>query len=97
MVVEGLNALPAAMQLAKRYDVEMPITAMVDAIVKGKVSPNEAVKALMNRDRKTELTKSVADINFENSIIKSKMRVRYEKSYYLWYHLIYYITDILIY
>ena len=72
MVVEGLNALPAAMQLAKRYDVEMPITAMVDAIVKGKVSPNEAVKALMNRDRKTELTKSVADINFENSIIKSK-------------------------
>ena len=26
----------------------------------------------MNRDRKTELTKSVADINFENSIIKSK-------------------------
>ena len=67
-----LNALPAAMQLAKRYDVEMPITAMVDAIVKGKVSPNEAVKALMNRDRKTELTKSVADINFENSIIKSK-------------------------
>ena len=37
----------------------MPITAMVDAIVKGKVSPNEAVKALMNRDRKTELTKSV--------------------------------------
>lgn len=72
MVVEGLNALPAAMQLAKRYDVEMPITAMVDAIVKGKVSPNEAVNALMNRDRKTELTKSVADINFENSIIKSK-------------------------
>lgn len=59
------------MQLAKRYDVEMPITAMVDAIVKGKVS-QEAVKALMNRDRKTELTKSVADINFENSIIKSK-------------------------
>ena len=72
MVVEGLNALPAAMQLAKRYDVEMPITAMVDAIVKGKVSPNEAVSALMNRDRKTELTKSVADIDFENSIIKSK-------------------------
>ena len=72
MVVEGLNALPAAMQLSKRYDVEMPITATVDAIVKGKVSPNEAVKALMNRDRKTELTKSVADINFENSIIKSK-------------------------
>ena len=72
VTVEGLNALPAAMQLAKRYDVEMPITAMVDAIVKGKVSPNEAVKALMNRDRKTELTKSVADINFENSIIKSK-------------------------
>ena len=72
MVVEGLNALPAAMQLSKRYDVEMPITATVDAIVKGKVSPSEAVKALMNRDRKTELTKSVADINFENSIIKSK-------------------------
>ena len=31
MVVEGINALPAAMELAKRYGVEMPI---VDAVYK---------------------------------------------------------------
>lgn len=72
MVVEGLNALPAAIQLAKRYDVEMPIINAVDAIVKGKVKPIDAVNELMNRDHKTELTKSIADINFENSIIRSK-------------------------
>ena len=69
LIGQGYNVDDATKEVGM---VEMPITAMVDAIVKGKVSPNEAVKALMNRDRKTELTKSVADINFENSIIKSK-------------------------
>ena len=33
MVVEGVNALPAAMRLIEKYHVEMPITAMVNAIV----------------------------------------------------------------
>ncbi len=54
MVVEGLNALPAAMRLKERYRVEMPIVEAVDAVVNGGVSPAEAVHRLMNRDQKPE-------------------------------------------
>ena len=54
MVVEGVNALPAAMELSNRYDVEMPIVAGVDAIVNGGASPAEMVYSLMTRDKKSE-------------------------------------------
>ena len=33
MVVEGLNALPAALKLANKYNVEMPITNMLSEVV----------------------------------------------------------------
>ncbi len=55
MVVEGINAIPAAMRLAERYDVEMPIVAAVDAVVNHGADPKKTVQALMNRDKKTEL------------------------------------------
>ncbi|MBO4918806.1 MAG: NAD(P)-dependent glycerol-3-phosphate dehydrogenase [Erysipelotrichaceae bacterium] len=55
MVVEGINALPAAMKLMKLYDVEMPITAMVNAVVKEGADPRKAVAELMNRDKKNEM------------------------------------------
>lgn len=55
MVVEGVNALPAAMALIKKYQVEMPITAMVNAIVNETVEPASAVAALMQRDKKNEM------------------------------------------
>ena len=54
MVVEGLNALPAAMRLQEKYQVELPIISMVDAIVKGKIDPKSAVAQLMGRDKKNE-------------------------------------------
>lgn len=54
MVVEGLNALPAALALARRCGVEMPIVEAVDAIVARRTSPAEAVKELMGRDKKGE-------------------------------------------
>lgn len=54
MVVEGINALPAAMRLAKEYGVEMPIVAAVDAVVKGKMTPEAAVEKLMRREQKPE-------------------------------------------
>lgn len=72
MVVEGINALPAAMQLAKRNNVEIPIINAVNEVVNHGANPKQTVNALMNRDRKTELTRSILDINYENSIIKSK-------------------------
>ena len=54
MVVEGINALPAAMKLMREYQIEMPITAMVNAIVNEKIGPKSAVAALMMRDKKNE-------------------------------------------
>ena len=55
MVVEGLNALPAAVILSKKYNVEMPIVETVDAIVSGRVGVSEAIYTLMSRDPKSEI------------------------------------------
>ena len=71
MVVEGINALPAAMELAKKYDVEMPITTGVDAIINHGADPKNAVHELMGRDSRTELTKPILDLNFESAVIKN--------------------------
>ncbi len=54
MVVEGINMLPAAMKLIKKYNVEMPIVEKVDAVVNHNMNPKEAVALLMGRDRKGE-------------------------------------------
>ena len=55
MVVEGINALPAAMRLAERYQVEMPIVEAVNAIVNQGADPRDTVSMLMGRDKKPEL------------------------------------------
>lgn len=54
MVVEGLNALPAVLELSERYEVEMPIVRAVESIIHGGVSPARAVRELMARDKKGE-------------------------------------------
>ena len=56
MVVEGINALPAAISLAKKYNVEMPIVEAVDAVISGKLQASTAINTLMTRDLKSELT-----------------------------------------
>lgn len=55
MVVEGINALPAAMELSEKYEVELPICAMVNHIISGTISVSNALKLLMSRDLKTEI------------------------------------------
>lgn len=54
MVVEGINALPAAIQLRDRWHVEMPIITATDAVINGGADPRNAVMSLMVRDKKTE-------------------------------------------
>ncbi len=54
MVVEGINALPAAMSLAKKYNVEMPIVEAVHAVISGNVQPSTAINTLMSRDLQSE-------------------------------------------
>ena len=58
MVVEGMNALPAALELAAKYQVEMPIVQTVNAVVNKGMSAAEAVRSLMDRDPKNELPQS---------------------------------------
>ena len=55
MVVEGVNALPAAMKLAEKYQVEMPIVTAVNAVVNLGADPRAAVMKLMARDQTTEI------------------------------------------
>ena len=54
MVVEGINALPAAITLAKAHGVEMPITETAYDIVFNGVSPKDGVLKLMTRDKRSE-------------------------------------------
>ena len=65
MVVEGLNALPAALRLSQKYGVEMPIIETVDAVVSGRVSVSDAIRTLMSRDLKSELSGSSFDNRYD--------------------------------
>ena len=53
-VVEGLNALPAVLELSAHCGVEMPICEMVGLVVSGKIAPEEATGLLMGRELKPE-------------------------------------------
>ncbi|MES0872908.1 NAD(P)H-dependent glycerol-3-phosphate dehydrogenase [Sinimarinibacterium thermocellulolyticum] len=53
-VVEGVKAAPEVLRLAQRHGVEMPITAAVAAVLDGRMSPVEAVRALATRPAKAE-------------------------------------------
>ena len=73
MVVEGVNALPAAMQLAQRYQVEMPIAAGVNAVVTGQITPAELGVALMTRDKTSEVKQSEMNVRFESALHRRRM------------------------
>ncbi len=47
MVVEGINALPAAMELSKKYEVSMPIISAVNSVINESKSPREEAERLM--------------------------------------------------
>ena len=55
MVVEGINALPAAMRLARKYGVEMPLATAVNAVVNLGADPKDVVAKLMSRDQTSEV------------------------------------------
>ena len=67
MVVEGINAIPAALALAEKYDVEMPIIEAVHQVIDHGTDPSQAVHELMGRDTKTELTKPIFNWELESS------------------------------
>ena len=55
MVVEGVYSAKAAMQLAKKYNVQLPIIEQVNMVLFEGKSADEAVKDLMLRDKKIEV------------------------------------------
>ncbi|MBV6433273.1 MAG: Glycerol-3-phosphate dehydrogenase [NAD(P)+] [Bryobacteraceae bacterium] len=54
MVAEGVQTTYAALGLARKFGVNLPITAKVEAILSGRTSPREALRELMERSLKGE-------------------------------------------
>ncbi len=54
MVAEGIKTTNAAVDLAKRYSVEMPISEQMFQVLNFGVSPREAIQRLMERSLKGE-------------------------------------------
>lgn len=55
MVVEGVYSAKAAMELAKKYEVSMPIIEQVNKVLFEDKNAGEAVKELMMREKKSEI------------------------------------------
>jgi glycerol-3-phosphate dehydrogenase (NAD(P)+) len=54
MVAEGVKTTSAAVDLASRYGVEMPISRQMFEMLHSRVSPREAIRQLMERSLKGE-------------------------------------------
>ncbi|MCR5469074.1 MAG: glycerol-3-phosphate dehydrogenase, partial [Lachnospiraceae bacterium] len=55
MVVEGVYSAKAAMGLAKKYEVSMPIIEQVNLVLFENKSAKDAVRELMMREKKSEI------------------------------------------
>jgi glycerol-3-phosphate dehydrogenase (NAD(P)+) len=55
MVAEGVDTARAALELAGRCEVEMPITEQVNAVLFDGKDPGVAIRELMSRERKAEV------------------------------------------
>lgn len=54
MVAEGVHTTYAAVELAARLGVDMPITSQMHAVLRGAKSPRESLRELMDRSLKEE-------------------------------------------
>lgn len=54
MTIESIDNIEVAYELAKKYNIEMPIVNAVYDVLYNGLQPGDAVKALMNRERKAE-------------------------------------------
>ena len=77
MAVEGLNALPAAIQIADTYQVDMPIIRSVQAVVTSHMTPMEAGRSLMSREMKSEQTRSIP---YVETILDQRLKSNLKKN-----------------
>lgn len=54
MIAEGVETTSAAVHLAHKLNLELPITQQVDSILQGRLTPRDALRGLMERSLKTE-------------------------------------------
>lgn len=54
MIAEGIETTSAAVDLARKFHVDLPITQQMDSILRGGRSPREAIRDLMERTLKNE-------------------------------------------
>jgi len=54
MVIEGVDNIEVAYELAKKYNVDMPIVNTVYDMLYNGLNPKEGVTILMTRDKKAE-------------------------------------------
>jgi glycerol-3-phosphate dehydrogenase (NAD(P)+) len=54
MVAEGVKTTDAAVELAKRYGIEMPIASKMYQLLHHGISPRDAIRGLMERSLKDE-------------------------------------------
>ena len=69
MVVEGINALPGALALAKQCGVVMPITFATNRVVTGRQSARDAVLQLMGRAHRDENAEEGYDLVSEETLL----------------------------
>ncbi len=69
MVVEGINAIPATLQLAEKYKVSMPITEGVNGIINQGVNAKELLSTMMNRDKRSEIGNRLL---YEHALLQSR-------------------------
>jgi glycerol-3-phosphate dehydrogenase (NAD(P)+) len=53
---EGINTTQVLMKIAQQKNLVVPITYQIDLLLKGAINPQQAVKALMERELKAEFT-----------------------------------------
>jgi glycerol-3-phosphate dehydrogenase (NAD(P)+) len=54
MIAEGIETTSAAVDLARKYNVDLPITQQMDSILRGGRSPRDAIRELMERTLRNE-------------------------------------------
>jgi glycerol-3-phosphate dehydrogenase (NAD(P)+) len=53
-VVEGTVAADEVMRLAHRHDLDLPISQHVQSVLRGEMTPTDALHSLLARERKPE-------------------------------------------
>lgn len=66
MVVEGANSAKAALALAKKYNVVMPIVEKVNEVLFDNAKASDAVGQLMGRDKTVENIELLKDVSWED-------------------------------